>query len=136
VYCCFDLRHDADLLARLVQDAKHADSPFEVVAWSGRHAATPDWEGQLRGRLAGVDAVIVICGEHGDTADEMSAELQVVREQAKPYFLLWGRRGASCTKPVAARPADSFYSWIWGVLKWQVGQALRGPPPAGGSPSP
>ncbi len=127
VYVCFDLRNDADLFDRLLRESASADSPFEVVAWSTRHDSAPDWEGSLRDVLTGVDEVVVLCGEHAESSVEMSAELRLFQEQTKPYFLLYGRRNAACTKPVSARAADTFYSWIWEILKSQVGIAARVP---------
>jgi hypothetical protein len=134
VYGCFDVRHDGDLLARLAREAQNSDSPFEVIAWSAHHAESADWETSFRTTLANVDEVVVLCGEHTDTADEMSAELRIVQELVKPYFLLWGRRGAECTKPTTAKHADSFYAWIWEIVKSQIDIATRRRP--GESPSP
>lgn len=125
VYGCFDVRHDGDLLARLARESQNSDSPFEVTAWSAHHAESADWETGLRTTLANVDEVVVLCGEHTDTADEMSAELRIVQELVKPYFLLWGRRGAECTKPTTAKHADSFYAWIWEIVKSQIDIATR-----------
>ncbi|HTF36052.1 MAG TPA: hypothetical protein VK714_20390 [Myxococcota bacterium] len=125
VYGCFDVRHDGDLLARLARESLNSDSPFEVTAWSARHAESADWEAGFRSTLADVDEVVVLCGEHTDTADEMSAELRIVQELVKPYFLLWGRRGAECTKPTTAKHADSFYAWIWEIVKSQIDIATR-----------
>jgi len=125
VYGCFDVRHDGDLLARLARESQNSDSPFEVTAWSAHHTESADWETGFRTTLANVDEVVVLCGEHTDTADEMSAELRIVQELVKPYFLLWGRRGAECTKPTTARHADSFYAWIWEIVKSQIDIANR-----------
>jgi len=130
IFGCYDPRHDRDLLARLVRDSRSPDSPFEVVAWSGEHDRTADWEGDLRSALDGVDEVVVICGEHADTSVEMCAELRVVQERVKPYFLLYGRRGVTCTKPISARTADTFFSWIWEILKAQIGVTARAPRPS------
>jgi len=85
------------------------------------------WETSLRVRLWHVDEVIVLCAGHADTAGEMSAELRVVQELAKPYFLLWGRRGAECRKPTAAKHADNLHTWIWEIVKSQIGIATRKP---------
>lgn len=125
VYGCFDVRHDGDLLARLAKDSRNLDSPFEVTGWSACHAESTDWEAGFRIALASVDEVVVLCGEHTDTAEEMGAELRIVQELVKPYFLLWGRRGTECTKPPTAKHADSFYAWIWDIVKSQIDIATR-----------
>lgn len=128
VYGCFDVRYDSDLLARLARESLNSDSPFAVTAWSVHHAESEDWEAALRSTLANVDEVVVLCGEHTDTAEEMSAELRIVQELVKPYFLLWGRRGSECRKPTTAKLADSFYAWIWEIVKSQIEIATRRPP--------
>jgi hypothetical protein len=96
-----------------------------VVDWSGAYAETPRWESAFRRRLDGIDEVVVICSERSDTADGLNAELRIVRAEEKPYFLLHGRREVSCTRPAAARPNDSYYAWLWEILKLQVGVTLR-----------
>ena len=126
VYGCFNIRHDSDLLTRLARESHNLDSPFEVTAWSARHAEM-DWETRLRTTLSNVDEVVVLCGEYADTADEMSAELRIVQELVKPYFLLWGRRGAECRKPTTAKHADNLHTWIWEIVKAQIGIATRKP---------
>jgi hypothetical protein len=126
VYGCFDVRHDGDLLNRLARESHNLDSPFEVTAWSALHAEM-DWETSFRTTLSTVDEVVVLCGEYADTADEMSAELRIVQELAKPYFLLWGRRGVEIRKPTTAKYADSLHTWLWEVVKSQIGIATRKP---------
>ena len=129
VYGCFDVRHDGDLLTRLARESRNADSPFEVTAWSAHHAET-DWATRLRTTLSDVDEVVVLCGEYADTADAMSAELLIIQELVKPYFLLWGRRGAECRKPTTAKHADNLHTWIWEVVKSQIDIATRSRPAA------
>jgi hypothetical protein len=125
IFSCFDLRHDAALHARLVQQCAGAGSPLSVVDWSRPEALAPDWETELRRRMTEVDAVIVICGEHTDDSSAVSEELRIAQEQGKPYILLWGRRGTDCTRPFSARPGDHFYTWIWELLTAQVALELR-----------
>ena len=74
-----------------------------------------------------MDEVVVPCDEYADTADEMSAELRFVQELVKPYFLLllWGHRGAECRKPTTAKHADNLHTWIWEIVKAQIGIATR-----------
>ena len=120
VFGCFDHRHDEDLLSRLLQQSQLPDSCFELVAWSGVHRERPDWEGSMRRDLDAVDQVVVICGEHGESADDLSAELRMVRDQSKPYLLLWGRRERPCTKPASAMPDDRFFTWIRDILNSQL----------------
>jgi len=44
-----------------------------------------------RPALAVVDQVAIICGHYTDTATGVSAELEIAREERKPYFGVSGR---------------------------------------------
>jgi hypothetical protein len=55
----------------------------------------------------------------------MSAEIRIAQEEKTPYFLLWGRRGAACTKPLGAKSAEGMYMWTRENLEDQVAIALR-----------
>jgi hypothetical protein len=102
---------------------------LSVVDWSRGEASDAGWEDKLRERVAGVDAVVVICGEHTEKAFDMNREFGIIQEENKPYVLLWGRRTGACTKPVLARRSDCFYTWIWDILSAQVFDAVRRQPP-------
>lgn len=113
----FDYDHDEDLRNLLAGQAKNPDSPFEIKDRSIKEPLPGDWEEKVRRRMDNVDVVIVICGEHTHTATGVAAELRIAREKGKPYFLLWGRSGKSCTKPKSALPTDKIYEWTWDNLK-------------------
>jgi hypothetical protein len=70
-----------------------------------------------------VDLVVVLCGEHTHEATGVSAELTIAQEKKKPYFLLWGRTGKTCTKPKSALTTDKIYEWTWPGLKSLIGGA-------------
>jgi hypothetical protein len=127
VFMSFDRDRDRDLHERLIQQSHGSDSPFEVADWSGRDAGLEGVEGDesLRTRIGRVDAVIVLCGEHTDSAIGVTLELRVAQDQNKPYFMVRGRRELSCTRPVGARLDDSMYTWLWSVLKSQIGSEMR-----------
>lgn len=61
--------------------------------------------------------MIVMCGEHTDTATGVSAELSIAQEEEKPYFLLKGRKDKTCKKPKSAKSSDKVYDWTWDNLK-------------------
>ncbi len=61
--------------------------------------------------------VIVICGEHTDTASGVSAELKIAQEEKVDYFLLKGRKDKTCKKPKSAKTSDKIYKWTWDNLK-------------------
>jgi MTH538 TIR-like domain (DUF1863) len=116
VFVSFDYDYDGDLKTLLVGQAKHPDSPFEIADWSIKEAS-PDWKAKARRRIRAVDQVVVICGEHTNTATGVSVEVTIAQEEKIPYFLLWGRNGKTCYKPKAAKSTDKIYKWTWPNLK-------------------
>ena len=122
-FISFDYDHDEDLRNLLAGQAKHPDSPFEIVDRSIKEPLTGDWKEKVRRRMQNVDVVPVICGEWTHTAAGVAAELTIVREVVKPYFLLKGRDSKRCTKPTSARPDDKIYDWTWDNLKNLIGGA-------------
>ena len=122
-FISFDFDHDEDLRNLLAGQAKHPDSPFEIKDRSLKEPLTGDWKDKVQRRMDNVDLVIVICGEHTHTAAGVAAELTIAREKAKPYFLLWGRNGRTCTKPASALSTDKIYEWTWDNLKALIGGA-------------
>lgn len=121
-FISFDYDHDLDLKNLLVGQARNPDSPFEIADWSIKDSS-PDWKEKARERIRRSDQVIVICGEHTDTAAGVSTEIRIAREEKKPYFLLYGRSNAKCRKPTAALASDKMYKWTWPNLKRLVGGA-------------
>lgn len=122
-FISFDFDHDEDLRNLLAGQAKHPDTPFEIKDRSLKEPLTGDWKEKVRRRMDNVDVVIVICGEYTHTATGVAAELTIAREVKKPYFLLWGRNGKTCTKPKSASEADKIYNWTWENLKNLIGGA-------------
>jgi hypothetical protein len=116
VFISFDYDHDSNLKDLLVGQSKHPDTPFELADWSIKEPQTGDWKEKARKRIKVVDQMIVLCGQHTDTATGVSAEIRLAREESKPYFLLKGYRDATCKWPVAAS-TDKMYNWTWDNLK-------------------
>lgn len=121
VFTSFDFDHDDDLRTMLVGQSRHNDTPFELADWSVKEAMTGDWKTKVRERIRKVDQVIIICGEHTDTATGVSVELEIAREEKKAYFLLYGRSSKTCVKPKAALSSDKMYNWTWDNLKKLIG---------------
>jgi hypothetical protein len=116
VYISFDYDHDLDCKNLLVLQAKNEDSPFDIADWSIKEPSA-DWKDKARARIKRVDQVIVICGEHTNTATGVNVEIEIARDEDKPYFLLNGRPNATCKKPTAALESDKIYKWTWDNLK-------------------
>ena len=116
VFISFDYDHDNDLRGDLVAQAKDPGSPFSITDWSVRGRIDEKWREEVRGRIRVVDLVVFICGEHTHDADGVAGEVTITQEERKPYFLLRGRRGKTCTKPRNARSSDEMHSWTWDNL--------------------
>ena len=124
VYVCFDLEHDRDLHDRLLGQAK-GRSAFAIVSRSEAGEMTKAWTARVRGRITDADEVLVICGEYTDASPRVSAELEIARQEKKPYVLLWGRRESMCKKPRSARADDGMYVWTPATLEQQLASSLR-----------
>ena len=116
-FISFDYDHDLDLKTLLVGQSKNEDSPFSIADFSIKEAISKDWKDKARTKIKGVDVVIVICGEHTDTASGVSAELKIAQDEKVDYFLLKGRKDKTCKKPKSAKTSDKIYKWTWDNLK-------------------
>lgn len=121
VFTSFDYDHDQDLRILLVGQSKKPDSPFEMADWSVQEPMTGDWKAKVRTRIKSVDQMVVICGEHTDTATGVSVEVEIAQEEDIPYFLLWGHSDRTCKKPKTAKASDKIYKWTWDNLKELIG---------------
>ena len=125
VFVIFDTEHDSDLYELLQVQADGPGCGFSVTGGSkGSSDTEAGWE-RVDRRIRDADQVIVICGEHTATSPHIHTELLIARDAQKPYFLLWGRRGVMCTKPLGAKPAEGMYSWTRQFLHEQIEFNLR-----------
>ncbi len=120
-FISFDYDHDARLKDLLVGQAKKPDSPFVITDMSIKAPIAKDWKGHARTRIKGCEVIVVLCGEHTDTASGVSAELQIAQEEGVAYFLLAGYSDKTCKKPTAAKTGDKIYNWTWENLKILIG---------------
>lgn len=116
-FISFDYDHDVSLKNLLVGQSKNDDSPFEIVDMSIKEAIDYNWKYYARRRIISCDIVVVICGEHTDTATGVSAELEIAQEEGVKYFLLKGYPDKTCKKPKGAKSTDSIVEWTWNNLK-------------------
>lgn len=117
VFISFDYDHDSFLKEALVGQSKLPDSPFELADWSIKEHIDGDWKAKATSRIRSVDVVVVVCGEHTNTAVGVSAELNIARSEGKPYFLLAGYKDKTNVRPLAANTSDKIYDWTWPNLK-------------------
>jgi len=121
VFISFDFDHDEGAKIMLAGQAKLPDSPFDFVDASVKEPLTGYWKDKVRRRMDNIDVVVVLCGEHTHVASGVSAELTIVQEKDKSYFLLAAYADKTCTKPTSARASDSVYKWTWPSLKTLIG---------------
>ena len=120
-FISFDYDHDADLKAMLVGQARNTDSPFEIADYSVKDPLTGNWKKKVKEKLNLVGVVVVICGEHTNSATGVSVEVEIAQELEKDYFLLWGRSDKTCIKPKSAKSSDKIYKWTWDNLTALIG---------------
>jgi len=116
-FISFDYDHDNDRRGDLVSQAERPDSPFNITDWSLKEPVNGKWKKKVRDIIRRTDLTIVICGEHTHDAAGVTAEVTIVHEEKKPYFLLKGRRYKTCKKPRSARREDTIHPWRWPTLK-------------------
>ena len=116
-FISFDYDHDNSLRGDLVAQAKRPDSPFSITDWSVRYRIDEGWKKEVGERIRRVDLIIVICGEHTHQAVGVEAEVTMVQQARKPYFLLKGRSDRTCTRPKSAPKRKKIHPWTWPTLK-------------------
>lgn len=116
IFVSFDFDHDEGLKNLFVGQAKHDDTPFDVTDMSVKEALQGDWKEKVRQRIKKVEQVVVLCGEHTDTANGVAAEVKIAQEERKPYFLLAGYADKRCRRPTTALATDGMYVWTWSIV--------------------
>lgn len=116
-FISFDYDHDHDIKECLVGQARNPDSPFEITDMSIKEPICSNWKENARRRIRSCDVVVILCGEHTDTASGVTAELTIAQEEGIPYFLLRGRSGRLCKWPNHRYENDKMYNWTWDNLK-------------------
>ena len=116
-FISFDYDHDEDLRVMLVGQSKKSDTPFSIADWSVKEPMTGDWKEKVRTRISRAKVMVVICGNHTNTATGVNAEIRIARDLGTPYFLLSGRSSGRNRKPTAALASDKIYNWTWDNLK-------------------
>ncbi len=125
VFISFDYDNDRDLPGNLVAQARRADSPFAFVDRTVTEPFDSKWKQEVRKLIQQSDFVVVICGQHTHQAAGVEAELTIARDERKPYFLLRGRSGTTCTRPKNALREEPIHPWTWARLEQLFANAGR-----------
>ena len=107
VYISFDYDHDSDLKTLLVGQAANEDSPFSIADWSIKEPSS-DWKDKARGRIKRAKQVIVLCGEHTETATGINAEIEIAREEKNRTSCWRAERRAKTRSPRRLSPPTRF----------------------------
>ena len=110
VFVSFDYDNDTTIKMFLVNQSKHPDTPFDIHDSSIKEHIDGDWQARVRNRMRNADVVCVLCGEKTHTAKGVAIELQIAKDLGTSYFLLWGYKDKTCTKPTSASAADKIVS--------------------------
>lgn len=121
-FISFDYDNDRDIYGSLVAQSEDSRLPFSISDWSLKEPITEKWKDEVRDRIRRVDLTIVLCGEHTHQAAGVAAEVAILHELGKPYFLLKGRRCKRCKKPGGALKTDEIHKWTQKNLKKLISQ--------------
>lgn len=115
VFVSFDFDNDRVLKDFIIGQARHADSPFEVVDHSLKEAAPePDWPKKARAAIKRSELVLVMVGQRTHCAQGVLKEVAMAREEGVPIVQILGYKdGIYRAVPNAGR----LYSWSWDNLK-------------------
>ena len=117
VFTSFDFDNDNELRGALVAQARDPESPFSITDWSVKYRIDEAWRKEVGDRISRADLTIVICGEQTHQAKGVEAEVTMVQQAGKPYFLLKGRSEKTCTRPKSAPRKKKIHPWTWSTLK-------------------
>lgn len=115
VFVSFDFDNDRVLKDFIIGQARHTDSPFEVIDHSLKEAAPErDWPKKARAAIKRSDHVLVMVGPHTHRAQGVLKEVAMAREEGIPIVQIIGYKEGNYT---AVLNAGLLYSWNWDNLK-------------------
>jgi hypothetical protein len=115
VFVSFDFDNDRVLKDFILGQARHADSPFEVVDHSLKEAAPErDWPLKARAAIKRSELVLVMVGRQTHRAQGVLREVSMAREEGIPTIQIIGYRDGEYT---AVPNAGRLYAWNWDNLK-------------------
>jgi len=116
LFVSFDFDNDRVLKHFVIQQAKRADSPFDVVDLSLKEAAPQrDWEKKARVAISRSDIFMVMLGPKSARASGVLKEVAMAVELGKPRFQMIGYRDGSANWRVPN--AGRVYAWNWANLR-------------------
>jgi hypothetical protein len=115
VFVSFDFDNDRVLKDFILGQAKHSDSPFDVVDHSLKEAAPErDWETKARAAITRAEIVLVMVGPETHRAQGVIKEVAMARIAGVKIVQVIGYKDGNYT-PVP--DAGRLYAWNWDNLK-------------------
>ena len=115
VFVSFDFDNDRALKDFIVGQARHEDSPFDVIDHSLKEAAPEsNWQSKARNAIKKSDIVLVMVGRYTYRAPGVLQEIKMAREEGIPIVQIIGYRDGQYT-PVPN--AGRLFAWNWDNLK-------------------
>ena len=116
VFISFDYDNDRALKDFMIGQAKHTDSPFEIINMSLKEAAPErEWLAKARAAITRSEIVIVMLGSKTISASGVLKEIAIANELKKTTFQIIGYKDGSSSWAVPG--AGRVYRWDWENLK-------------------
>lgn len=125
IFVSFDFDHDDSLRGSFLAQAKQ-HCPYKVVNWSLPGAVDGKWTKDAKKRMARADIVVFICGVNTHSAPGVEAEMSLCQGLGKPYILLKGRPGRTCSRPRNASRSKCIHPWRWKRLNESFERCIDG----------
>lgn len=115
VFVSFDFDNNQKLKHLLIGQARHPDSPFDVIDGSLQEAAPEhNWQSKARQAIRRCDIVVVLLGKDTYRAKGVLAEIEIAREEGKPVVQLIGQRGVRYRR---VQGGGKVVAWTWPNLR-------------------
>jgi len=115
VFVSFDFDNDRVLKDFIVGQARHPDSPFDIIDHSLKEAAPErNWEAKARAAVGRADIVLVMVGPQTYRAQGVLKEIAMAREAGIKIVQVIGYQDGAYT---AVPNAGRLYDWNWPNLK-------------------
>lgn len=115
VFVSFDFDNDRALKDFIIGQARHTDSPFEVIDHSLKEASPErDWPKKARAAIKRSELVLVMVGTHTHRAQGVLKEVAMARAEGIPIVQIIGYKDKNYT---AVPNAGRLYVWNWDNLK-------------------
>lgn len=116
LFVSYDFDNDKILKEFIIEQARNADSPFDVMDVSLKEAAPQkEWEDKARAAISRADKFMVMLGSTTARAPGVLKEVQMAIELGKSKFQVIGYKDGSASWAVPG--AGTTYEWNWENLK-------------------